>query len=47
MPSRAEAALAHAIPQLVTWNVGHMRGLSPDLTITTPKAFSAGDIVAR
>jgi len=42
-----EAAVAHAIPQIVTWNVGHMRGLFPDLTITTPTDFSAGDIVAR
>jgi len=41
-----EAAVAHAIPQIVTWNVGHMRSLFPDLGVTTPTDFSAGDIVA-
>jgi predicted nucleic acid-binding protein len=35
-----EAAVTHAIPQIVTWNVGHMRSLFPALTITTPKDFS-------
>ena len=34
-----EAAVTHAIPQIVTWNVGHMRSLFPKLTITTPKDF--------
>lgn len=34
-----EAAVTHAIPQIVTWNVGHMRSLFPELTITTPKDF--------
>jgi predicted nucleic acid-binding protein len=42
-----EAAVAHAIPRIVTWNAGHMRSLFPDLTISTPKDFSAGDIIAR
>ncbi len=37
-----EAAIAHAIPRIVTWNVGHMRGLFPDLTIMTPRDFSVG-----
>ncbi len=34
-----EAAITHAIPQIVTWNVGHMRDLFPKLTITTPNDF--------
>jgi len=34
-----ETAVTHAIPQIVTWNVGHMRSLFPKLTITTPKDF--------
>ncbi len=34
-----EAAVTHAIPQIVTWNVGHMRSLFPKLTIATPKDF--------
>ncbi len=34
-----EAAVMHAIPQIVTWNVGHMRSLFPKLAITTPKDF--------
>jgi predicted nucleic acid-binding protein len=37
-----EAAVTHAIPQIVTWNVGHMRSLFPNLAITTPKDFLAG-----
>ncbi len=41
-----EAAIAHAIPQILTWNVGHMRSLFPDLTITTPKDFGAAMTVA-
>jgi predicted nucleic acid-binding protein len=42
-----EAALAHGIPALVTWNVRHMRNLFPDLTITTPAEFVQNDAVAR
>lgn len=34
-----EAAVVHDIPVIVTWNVGHMRSLFPDLTIATPKEF--------
>jgi hypothetical protein len=34
-----EAAVTHAIPQILTWNVGHMRGLFPKLTVATPKDF--------
>ncbi len=34
-----ETAAMHAIPQIITWNVGHMRSLFPRLTITTPKNF--------
>ncbi len=42
-----EAAVAHAIPAIVTWNVGHMRGLFPDLVITTPTDFVSGETRAR
>lgn len=34
-----EAAVVHRIPVIVTWNVGHMRGLFPHLTVMTPKEF--------
>lgn len=37
-----EAAVTHAIPKIVTWNVGRMRSLFPTLTITTPKDFIVG-----
>ena len=37
-----EAAITHAIPLIVTWNVAHMRGLFPDLAIATPEDFGAG-----
>ena len=36
------AAVVHGIPAIVTWNVGHMRGLFPDLDVLTPEAFAAG-----
>lgn len=36
-----QAAVAHGIPALVTWNVGHMRGLFPALDVLTPEAFVA------
>lgn len=36
------AAVAHGIPAIVTWNVGHMRGLFPNLDVLTPQAFAAG-----
>ncbi len=32
-------AVVHAIPCIVTWNVGHMRGLFPTLDVLTPAAF--------
>lgn len=41
-----EAAVTHGIPQIVTWNVGHMRGLFPKLSISTPKAFGKGPAAA-
>ena len=28
-----EAALAHGVPAIVTWNVGHMRNLFPTLQV--------------
>lgn len=37
-----ETAVSNAIPRIVTWNVGHMRSLFPDLTVTTPNDFVAG-----
>ena len=32
-----EAAVAHGIAVLITWNVSHMRSLFPKLTVLTPK----------
>ncbi|MBV9530399.1 MAG: PIN domain-containing protein [Bradyrhizobium sp.] len=34
-----EAAVTHDIKIIVTWNIAHMRGLFPSLTIVTPKDF--------
>lgn len=34
-----EAAVAHGIARIVTWNVAHMRSLFPDLNVETPKEF--------
>lgn len=34
-----ETAAVHRIPELVTWNVGHMRGLFPHLSVVTPDEF--------
>jgi predicted nucleic acid-binding protein len=34
-----EAAIAHDIKTIVTWNIGHMRGLFPSLSVLTPKVF--------
>ncbi|MDF0490377.1 PIN domain-containing protein [Sphingomonas sp. H39-1-10] len=36
-----EAAVVHEIPVIVTWNVGHMRSLFPDLKVATPKEFAS------
>lgn len=36
-----EAAVIHAIPTILTWNVGHMQGLFPNLKVVTPAAFTA------
>ena len=36
-----EAAVAGGVPAIVTWNVGHMRGLFPALTVSTPPEFAA------
>jgi predicted nucleic acid-binding protein len=35
-----EAAIAHGMTSIATWNVGHMRGLFPSLTISTPRDLS-------
>jgi len=37
-----EAAVVHDIPVIVTWNVGHMRSLFPELEVATPKEFVSG-----
>jgi predicted nucleic acid-binding protein len=34
-----EVAVAHEIPVIVTWNIGHMYSLFPALTMATPKDF--------
>jgi predicted nucleic acid-binding protein len=34
-----EAAVAHDIKTIVTWNIAHMRGLFPSLAVLTPKHF--------
>lgn len=34
-----EAAVAHDIKIIVTWNIAHMRGLFPSLTVVTPREF--------
>lgn len=34
-----EAAIAHDIEAIVTWNVEHMRGLFPSMTVLTPRNF--------
>ena len=38
-----EAAVAHDIPAIVTWNVRHMRGLFPGLEVMAPTEFGADD----
>jgi predicted nucleic acid-binding protein len=38
-----EAAVAHDIKAIVTWNIAHMRGLFPSLAILTPKGFLEGN----
>jgi predicted nucleic acid-binding protein len=35
-----EAVVANGIPAIVTWNVGHMRGLFPTLDVRTPRDFA-------
>lgn len=37
-----ETAVVHGVPVIVTWNIGHMRGLFPGLEVATPKEFTAG-----
>jgi predicted nucleic acid-binding protein len=36
-----EAAVAHGVPRIVTWNVAHMRGLFPGLAVATPAELLA------
>ena len=36
-----ETALVHGIATIVTWNVGHMTNLFPNLQILTPQSFVA------
>jgi predicted nucleic acid-binding protein len=43
-----EAAVAHGLPRIVTWNVTHMRGLFPRLNVATPaEMLGASDTRAR
>jgi len=35
-----ETAIVHDIPVLITWNVSHMRGLFPGLSVCTPRQFA-------
>jgi predicted nucleic acid-binding protein len=35
-----EAAVTHGIPAIVTWNVGHMRSLFPNLSVSSPSDFA-------
>lgn len=35
------AAVTHAVPKIVTWNLSHMRSLFPNLYVLTPEAFAA------
>ena len=35
-----ESASVHDIPVLITWNVGHMRGLFAGLVVCTPRQFA-------
>ena len=41
-----EAAVAHGVGTLITWNVGHMRSLFPSLTVSTPTAFQSPTTLA-
>lgn len=34
-----ETAVVHGISTIVTWNIGHMRGLFPTLDVRTPRDF--------
>jgi len=34
-----EVAVAHGIATIITWNIGHMRGLFPALDVRTPGDF--------
>lgn len=36
-----QAAVAHDIKIIVTWNIAHMRGLFPSLTVLTPREYLA------
>ncbi len=38
-----EAAVAHGVPRIVTWNVAHVRGLFPGLEVATPIDFLAAE----
>ncbi|WP_161942145.1 PIN domain-containing protein [Sphingobium sp. 22B] len=34
-----QTAVVHGVPTIVTWNIGHMRGLFPTLDVRTPRDF--------
>lgn len=38
-----ETALVHGLPAIVTWNLGHMRGLFPGLNVVTPLELISRD----
>jgi predicted nucleic acid-binding protein len=38
-----EVAVAQGIPRIVTWNVGHMKSLFPNLAIATPEEWASAD----
>lgn len=35
-----EVAVVHGIGTIVTWNLGHMRGLFPEVAVVAPRDFS-------
>jgi predicted nucleic acid-binding protein len=37
-----EAAVAHGVPTILTWNASHMHSLFPSLAVVTPAEFQSG-----
>lgn len=42
-----QAAVAHGIPAIVTWNTRHMAGLFPGLDVATPSSFLTRSTTGR